>query len=100
MTYGLKGETIEKIREVFSHYLEIKEAILYGSRAKGNFRIGSDIDLTLKGEKLNLTILNRISLELDDLMMPYTIDLSLYRQIKQEDLLGHIERVGVVFYVK
>lgn len=97
MPYGLKDETIEKIRMVFSHYPEIEEAILYGSRAKGNYRRGSDIDITLKGEKLNLTILNKVSLKLDDLLLPYTIDLSIYHHIKQEDLLGHIERVGVSF---
>lgn len=100
MPYGLKDETIRKIREVFSKFPEIKEAILYGSRAKGNYRRGSDIDLTLKGEKLNLTILNRISLELDDLLLPYTIDLSIYHHIKQADLLDHIERVGIVIYQK
>ena len=98
MQYGLKDETIEKINDVFSHYSEIQEAVLYGSRAKGNFKPGSDIDLTLKGQELNLKLLNRISLEIDDLLLPYNIDLSVYHQIDNPDLLAHIQRVGKIFY--
>jgi uncharacterized protein len=100
MQYGLKDETIEKIRGIFANYEEIDEAILYGSRAKGNYRNGSDIDITLKGEKVNLKLLNKISLNIDDLYLPYTFDLSIYRYIKNSDLLNHIERVKKVFYKK
>jgi len=100
MQYGLAEECIEKIHGVFERYEEIDEAVLYGSRAKGNFKSGSDIDLTLKGKGLNLTLLNKISLELDDLMLPYIFDLSLYHQIKHKDLIDHIQRVGKVFYAK
>ena len=71
---------------------------MYGSRAKGNYKPGSDIDLTLKGKELNLKLLNKISLELDDLLLPYTFDLSIYHHIKQPDLIDHIVRVGKVFY--
>jgi predicted nucleotidyltransferase len=77
---------------------EVEEAVLYGSRAKGNHKSGSDIDLTLKGVKLNLKVLNRISLELDDLYLPYTIDVCIYHQIDNPDLIDHIQRVGKVFY--
>lgn len=77
---------------------EIEEAILYGSRAKGNHKSGSDIDLSLKGGKLNLKVLNRISLDLDDLFLPYSIDISIYHQIDNPDLIEHIQRVGKVFY--
>ena len=55
MLYGLKEETINQIKEVISHYQQVDEVILYGSRAMGNFKRGSDIDLTLKGKELNLT---------------------------------------------
>ena len=100
MPYGLKKECIEKITEIFEQHDEIEAAILYGSRAKGNYKPGSDIDLTLKGKGLNLTVLNRISLELDDLMLPLVFDLSLYHQLNQADLIDHIQRVGKVFYEK
>jgi predicted nucleotidyltransferase len=96
--YGLKLTTINKINSIFFHYPNIEQAILYGSRAKGTFRNGSDIDLTLKGDALTHRELSRIEIELDDLLLPYKIDLSLFRQIDNPNLIEHIGRVGVVFY--
>lgn len=96
--YGLPTEVINKIIEVFCHFPEIREAILYGSRAKGNNHPGSDIDLTLKGDSLDLKRLNRVGNALDDLLLPYYFDLSVFDQIENAELLEHIERVGVVFY--
>lgn len=98
MDYGLKKETIEKLNSVFIQFPEIDAAILYGSRAKGNYRIGSDIDLTLKGEKLTNSALNSISIKIDDLLLPYMVDISILTQISNPDLVEHIERVGKVFY--
>lgn len=100
MKYGLKTQTIHAISEVFGMHPQIEVAILYGSRAKGNFRPNSDIDITLKGENLDLTELFKIENELDDLLLPYKIDLSVYFKIKNKDLLDHIDRVGIVFYEK
>jgi predicted nucleotidyltransferase len=98
--FGLKEEVIEKIRGVFKKHPEIEHAILYGSRAKGEFRDSSDIDLTLKGAQLSESILTRVSLELDDLLLPYLIDLSIYSHIKNGDLIEHIKRVGKELYIK
>ncbi len=98
MKFGLKGHTIEKVNGIFAQFPEVEEVILYGSRAKGNYRPGSDIDLTLKGKSINLRILNRIADKLDDLLLPYTFDLSVFHHIDNPDLVGHIKRVGQVFY--
>ncbi len=73
---------------------------LYGSRAKGNYRDGSDIDLTLMGDALSHAQLNRIETQIDDLLLPYTIDLSLFEHIDNANLIDHIRRVGVVFYAR
>ena len=95
--YGLKEHVIHQMKEVFSHYPQIKQVILYGSRAMGNYKNGSDIDLTIKGD-LNMDILTRIDWELDDLLLPYTFDLSIYTHIDNSELIDHINRVGKVFY--
>ena len=58
------------------------------------------MDLALKGEQINLQRLNEIPLQLDDLLLPYTFDLTLYKQISNKELLEHIDRVGIVFYRK
>ena len=96
--FGLAATDIEKIVRVFCRYKDLDEVVLYGSRAKGNYRPGSDIDLTLKGDGLNLKTLNQINTELDDLLLPYRFDVSIYRQIENEDLIDHIQRVGVTIY--
>lgn len=98
--YGLKDINIKKIQSVFAKYSHIEKAILYGSRAMENYRNGSDIDLTLEGENLNLSTLLKIENELDDLLLPYEIDLSLFHKIENPQLKEHINRVGKVFYEK
>jgi predicted nucleotidyltransferase len=96
--FGLKPHTISAIQNVFARHPEVKKAVLYGSRAKGTHRPGSDIDLTLFGVALTYTQLDRIETEIDDLLLPYTVDLSLHTQIDNADLLEHIQRVGQLFY--
>jgi len=98
MSYGLSEATIERIWSVLRDYPDVEKAVLYGSRAKGNYKTGSDIDLTLYGETLTLDHLARISAALDDLLLPYTIDLSIYHRLEDAELLEHINRVGIVFY--
>ena len=98
MSHGLSASTVAKIHGVLSHHAEVEQAILYGSRAKGNYKNGSDIDLTLVGTGLGYDDLLKIMGELDDLLLPYTIDLSIFRMIDHEGLREHIQRVGQEFY--
>ena len=96
--FGLPSHTIQQIRQVFSQHPTLEKVTLYGSRAKGNYHNGSDIDLTLEGKKLTARTLYRIDEELEELLLPYTFDLSLLKEIDNSDLLGHIRRIGIVFY--
>jgi uncharacterized protein len=98
--FGLKENTIQQINKVFADYTEVEQVIIYGSRAKGNYKNGSDIDLTLKGWAVNSVVKMKIEHELDDLLLPYTFDLSRYNEISNPDLCDHIQRVGKVFYQK
>jgi len=95
---GLNQQTVARIRKVFAGNPLIEQVILYGSRAKGNHRPGSDIDLTIRSSSMTLSDLLKLETELDDLLLPYKIDLSLQHQIDNPALLEHIERVGLVFY--
>ncbi len=97
---GLNDSDIERIQNVLSLYSEVEKVILYGSRAKGTYKPASDIDLTLVGTKLNLNIQQKIERELDDLMLPYKLDISIYHHILNKDLIQHIERVGKCFFTK
>ena len=96
--FGLSEMTVKKICKVFAEFPAIEKAVLYGSRAKGNFREGSDIDLTLYGVALSKDLRSNVACALDDLMLPYTIDLSVFDKLNHAELEEHIERVGVLFY--
>jgi len=96
--YGLSEETIRAICDVLQRHQSVEKALLYGSRAKGTFRTGSDIDLTLIGKDIQLNEQFRIENELDDLLLPYKIDLSIFHEISNKDLIDHINRVGKVIY--
>lgn len=98
--YGLKETQINQIISVFANYPAIYKAILYGSRAKGNYREGSDIDICLVGDKLNLGMLLRIETELDDLLLPYSLDISIFDKIENQELIQHIKNVGIILYEK
>lgn len=98
--FGLSDQTLATVRAILADYPEIEQAILYGSRAKGTYRKGSDIDLTLVGAGLDHRLLAQIAGRLEDSIIPYQVDLSLKADIDNPNLLAHIERVGVVFYRK
>src|ERR1035441_865209 len=98
MKYGLTETALGKICAVFARFPAIEKAVLYGSRAKGNFKTGSDIDLTLYGEALTSDLCSAIASALDDLLLPYTIDISVFEELNHAKLREHIERVGVLFY--
>lgn len=96
--FGLTEHTIETIQNVLQEYPKVEKALIYGSRAMGNYKPGSDIDLTLLGQNMDLTTLHKIEDNLDDLLLPYKIDLSIYHQISNHEFLEHIHRVGQIFY--
>ena len=104
MNTGLSDREFELMRHVFSQFEPIRTVILFGSRAKGNFRANSDIDLAivldcgdLSGE-VDAFFPERVSLLLDDLPMPFHFDVQLYQGIHNAALLSHIDRVGIPIY--
>lgn len=97
---GLTNKEVESIISVFSKYAQIEEVLLYGSRARGDYKPASDIDITMKGENIDLTLLSEIEYDLDDLLLPYKLDISIYDRISNSDLINHIDRVGVKLYEK
>jgi len=99
MKYGLPQRTIDSMENIFRKYGDIKQVILYGSRAKGNYRNASDIDLTLKASK-NFTRVQllRVMNDFDDSDIPYLTDISIYDKLENAALKDHINRVGKVLY--
>jgi predicted nucleotidyltransferase len=96
--FGLPDKTLSAILHILGECPAVEKAILYGSRAKGNHRPGSDIDLTLVGDHLDLDTLGKLAGMFEESSIPYQVDLSLWSQIDHAGLRDHIERVGVVLY--
>jgi uncharacterized protein len=96
---GISHNDISIIVSVLQQYEEVTEALLFGSRAKGNFRSSSDVDIALKGDTLNLEMVTDISYHLnEETYLPYKFDILNYHNISNNDLKKHIDRVGICFY--
>ncbi|GEL11502.1 Nucleotidyltransferase domain-containing protein [Flavobacterium glycines] len=95
--FGIYPKSYQEILVIFEDCLSIDEVVIYGSRAKGNYREGSDIDITLKGD-VTKEDLNKLWHKLDDSFIPYKFDISIYKDLKSQSLIEHIERVGKTFY--
>lgn len=97
---GLTPIQISKLQKIFAQYPHIEKVILYGSRALGTYKPYSDIDLTCLGNQINGSELAQVAWEIDDLLLPYFIDLSIFHQLKNTDLIESIQKEGLVFYEK
>lgn len=95
---GLEHVEINQIISILGKNSKIEKVVLFGSRAKGNFQNGSDVDLSLIGNKLELNDILNASIEIDNLSLPYKFDLVIYDRIKEKALLEHINRVGITLF--
>jgi len=100
MKYGLTDIDLSKLYAVFSKYSDIENVVLYGSRAKGNYQPFSDVDITVRGNMFTRNQLYNLTRDIDDLLLPYLFDVSIFHNIKNADLFDHIQRVGITIYEK
>jgi predicted nucleotidyltransferase len=99
--FGLSKEDLRTITAVISKQNDVEEALLFGSRAKGNFRKGSDVDIVLKGKIITRDTILKISSELNnETILPYHFDVLNFSTIQNEELVAHIQRVGRTIYKK
>jgi uncharacterized protein len=94
---GLSPDQLAAMAAVFSRHTWIDSVRLYGSRAKGNYRPYSDVDLALYGTPPPLQV-QAVAQELDDLATPYLFDVQAYADIRYVPLREHIDRIGLVIY--
>ncbi|MEE1020146.1 MAG: nucleotidyltransferase domain-containing protein [Bacteroidales bacterium] len=98
MNYGIKDDYWKRLETVFVSHKNIEKVILYGSRAKGTNRMYSDVDIVLVSEKINNGEYTNIIQEIDDLLLPFIFDISVYHSIKDSNLIESINRTGVIIY--
>lgn len=97
--FGLTQIDFQLLQDTFAKFPELKEAILFGSRAKKTFRKGSDIDIALIGNNVSHDTIRQIDFILnEELPLPYHFDLLNFQKTENQDLLNHINRVGIRIY--
>ena len=96
--YGLSDKEFDEMTAIFSKCINLEKVILYGSRAKGNYKKFSDVDITLEGDNLTLADLFQIQDLLYESDLPYMYDVSIFSSITNPDLIDHIRRRGVVIW--
>jgi len=99
--FGLTVEDITTLYAILQKHGEVEEAYIFGSRAKGNYKHGSDVDIALKGEKIQGDVVTTISYELnEETLMPYRFDVLNFHTVSNDDLVEHINRVGEKIYTR
>lgn len=96
--FGLTERDIQTIQAIFKKYPEVVEVHIFGSRAKENYKIGSDIDLALINEGVSDKIIRKLQSDFEDSNLPYTVDLVNFPLLKHSDFIDHINRVGIIIY--
>lgn len=95
--FGIYPKSYQEIQRIIENCTSISEVVIYGSRAKGNYKEGSDIDITILGNP-DEADMSKLWQDLDDSYIPYKFDISIYKDLKSDSLKEHIQRVGKTFY--
>ncbi|MCD4831558.1 MAG: nucleotidyltransferase domain-containing protein [Anaerohalosphaeraceae bacterium] len=98
MNYGLEQNDIDSILRVLAEFEQIESAVIFGSRAKGNNKEASDVDIAVKGKEITDKTIIRLRASLEDLPLPYFFDVIDYDKIENRNLIEHIDRVGKAIY--
>lgn len=97
--FGISEKSHDLILSVFKRYPQVESVIIFGSRAKGNFSQGSDIDLAIKGKSCSAELALELSgIFNEEIPVPYSVDIVDYNSLDSIDLKAHIDRVGLEFY--
>ena len=100
-TFGISIQSFERIQEVLADFDEVERVEIFGSRAKGNYKKGSDIDLAIYGRNLRPETALHLEAKLnEDTPIPYFVDVLAPRFLHDPELIDHIHRVGLPFYEK
>ena len=99
MPFGLSDKTTDLIIESIHRFQEIEQVFLFGSRAMGNYKRGSDVDLAIKGKAVMYDTVSKLNGVLNnDQPLPYFFDVVDYESLTNAKLKEHIDREGVILY--
>ena len=96
--YGLSADHLGILTQILGRSPRVEEAILFGSRAKGNYKQASDIDLAVKGSLLQKDDIAALFSEFEESLLPFFVDVIPYAFIRNKELADHIDRIGICIY--
>ncbi len=101
MNFGLQPQDLAEIIEMIRQFSDIEETVIFGSRAKGNYKKGSDVDIAIKGKKVSREdVASLADLLNEESVLPYYFDVVHYDEIAEKELTEHIDRVGQSIYLR
>ncbi|QZY55571.1 nucleotidyltransferase family protein [Crassaminicella profunda] len=101
MKFGLRESDLDYIKKAIGKFTEIEKAAIFGSRAKGNYKKGSDVDIAIYGDYITFDTLSRLHAMLEDQgPLPYFFDIVDYTHLNHKELKEHIDRVGKIIYYR
>ena len=101
MDFGLRRQDIAEIINIFRQFPAVEEAWIFGSRAKGTYKKGSDIDIAIKGREIDHKLVMALSSRFnEETSMPYFFDIVHYDALTDPELRAHIDRVGKRFFLR
>ena len=95
---GLSRRIVDSLLETFSRYPKVERVIIYGSRARGDYRPGSDIDLAVIAPKMRFDEFSRLWNEIDELPIAFNIDLLHLDTLENQALKEAIDDSGKAIY--
>lgn len=99
MNFGLKDSDLDYIKKTIEKFPEIEKAVIFGSRAMGNYKPGSDIDIGIYGENITFDTVSALHAMLEEMgPLPYFFDIVDCTHLTHKELKDHIDRVGIVIY--
>ena len=96
--FGLPTGDLNAIINVVASVDNVQRAVVYGSRAKGNYRPNSDIDIMLFGDSLTFSDIAIVADRLDDLLLPWQIDITARNRVFNSDFIEQVDRYGKVIF--
>ena len=98
-SFGLSDRDMKTLQDIFKKYPDVKNVFVFGSRAKGTYKQGSDIDLAIMNEGVKDMFIRKMKSDFEDSNLPYAVDLVNYPTLKHPELKNHIDRVGVPLFL-
>ena len=95
--FGLTEKQLQLVTEAIGHFDGIREALVFGSRAMGNHKLGSDVDIAIKGRNVAMELSSLLN---EELPLPHYFDVVHYGSLDSESLIRHIDEEGIVFFTR